>query len=665
MANITASFEKSHESNTSFELEHPNNFEKEEEFEKIENYNEELYSSLLESEYLDPYSDLFEDQRFAFVNNVKIDILSDGWDFSPLHFEGKNPNQFKLDFSKIDDFTFKMIIKFYTLYRIFSTTVYQSTHKASLSVLTVFVNFLSDNNIYKITNITMNDLNNYMRIYNNQLAAGTKEKKKHYLYEFFVFVEAVTGKEINEDILEYLETSDIRALKAQNLSNWTKTLPDEFGDTFKDLIYEKILEQIAFKQSNSKKFNYSTLMYCSQLYILNQCGIRPMESIILPRDCITLENLDRDDRTKSVYYLHYRSTKKSSNKYIYARTKIVPKVVEIIDFLRSLSNDKNYLFKNRDKDIHKLSEFFTKFCIIHADILNLINSNNQDCFYHNKTVQSLLDSYKHYENSSINKLMKNNKEIRNEDVISIPRLYQFRVFFATYSTDKGIHPVKVAMMMNQNTKEMIGYYNRPKQIEINKRENEKNIKIFESVINDEFMVHGPRAKSRTRQMRQAYKKAKENAVDKTNKNHEITKEAMKDVPMRLMNGGCCIKAGEGIDCTLDNVTDISMCANKICPNQHFFIFNLNFYYQQFKKEIDNYYKSLDSKLYRNAEKSLNNIKYYIKTKLEEEMDGLKLHMDDNSINNLISKYSSLQFYKDNYEKIRGEMEQWKNKEIKL
>ena len=210
-------------------------------------------------------------------------------------------------------------------------------------------------------------------------------------------------------------------------------------------------------------------MYCSQLYILNQCGIRPMESIILPRDCITLENLDRDDRTKSVYYLHYRSTKKSSNKYIYARTKIVPKVVEIIDFLRSLSNDKNYLFKNRDKDIHKLSEFFTKFCIIHADILNLINSNNQDCFYHNKTVQSLLDSYKHYENSSINKLMKNNKEIRNEDVISIPRLYQFRVFFATYSTDKGIHPVKVAMMMNQNTKEMIGYYNRPKQIEINKK----------------------------------------------------------------------------------------------------------------------------------------------------------------------------------------------------
>ena len=74
---------------------------------------------------------------------------------------------------------------------------------------------------------------------------------------------------------------------------------------------------------------------------------------------------------------------------------------------------------------------------------------------------------------------------------------------------------------------------------------------------------------------------------------------------------------------------------------------------------------MDSKLYRNAEKSLNNIKYYIKTKLEEEMEELKLHMDDNSISNLISEYSSLQFYKDNYEKIRREMEQWKNKEIKL
>lgn len=61
---------------------------------------------------------------------------------------------------------------------------------------------------------------------------------------------------------------------------------------------------------------------------------------------------------------------------------------------------------------------------------------------------------------------------------------------------------------------------------------------------------------------------------------------------------------------------------------------------------------MDSKLYRNAEKSLNNIKYYIRTKLEEEMDELKLHMDDNSISNLISEYSSLQFYKDNYEKIR-------------
>lgn len=102
------------------------------------------------------------------------------------------------------------------------------------------------------------------------------------------------------------------------------------------------------------------------------------------------------------------------------------------------------------------------------------------------------------------------------------------------------------------------------------------------------------------------------------------------------------------------------CKFLICPNQHFFIFNLNFYYQQFKKEIDNYYNSLDSKLYRNeeAEKSLNNIKYYIRTKLE--MDELKLHMDDNSISNLISEYSSLQFYKDNYEKIRREMEQWNN-----
>ncbi|WP_146139605.1 hypothetical protein [Faecalibacillus faecis] len=73
---------------------------------------------------------------------------------------------------------------------------------------------------------------------------------------------------------------------------------------------------------------------------------------------------------------------------------------------------------------------------------------------------------------------------------------------------------------------------------------------------------------------------------------------------------------------------------------------------------------MDSKLYRNeeAEKSLNNIKYYIRTKLE--MDELKLHMDDNSISNLISEYSSLQFYKDNYEKIRREMEQWNNGKIK-
>ena len=73
---------------------------------------------------------------------------------------------------------------------------------------------------------------------------------------------------------------------------------------------------------------------------------------------------------------------------------------------------------------------------------------------------------------------------------------------------------------------------------------------------------------------------------------------------------------------------------------------------------------MDSKLYRNeeAEKSLNNIKYYIRTKLE--MDELKLHMDDNSISNLISEYSSLQFYKDNYEKIRREMEQWTNGKIK-
>lgn len=167
-------------------------------------------------------------------------------------------------------------------------------------------------------------------------------------------------------------------------------------------------------------------------------------------------------------------------------------------------------------------------------------------------------------------------------------------------------------MLNQNDEKMYGYYVRARQIKLELQEKEKTIDIAESILKDEYKLHGPRSRMRTKQIKRYLpdenKTNNEINNEKTNEKvnvdyHELAKEVVERIPMKMMEGGCCIKGEAGLDCTFDNKTSLALCADKLCSNQHHFIFNLSYYYEEFldKKIKVKYYMTHNRK--RAAEKN--------------------------------------------------------------
>lgn len=628
--------------------------------------HQNIYQVIFNNEYMKSIPNTMFDSNYFYVNNIKINIFSDNWDFSSLCIDGKIKSNYKYNFTNIENDIYKSILKGYIIYLIFSTTIHREVNIKILNSLKPFVNYLSQNYINSIDDISLNTIKSFEKEANyvNRYNSENLSKHRKYILNFLIYLESIYDKVMDYEIIEYLNQKDIRAIKSHNIMNRTKTLPDDFFNNFNDLIYNKLI--------TNEYESYDELMFLSCLLILANCGIRPMESLIIPRDCLEIDEIDDD---KKVYYLHYRSTKKSSDKYSFCRTLANEKVADAVKIIRTkyYNENEDFLFEKRPGNTEKLRKYFYNICAKNCKKLNLVNTNNQD-YYISNTIDGYLNNGKNVINKSLLKELLESG-LKSTDCISLPHLYQFRVYFATSLALQGVPYPIISMMLNQNDEKMYGYYVRAKQIKVELQEKEMTIDIAESILKDEYKLHGPRSRMRTKQIKR-YLPDENNKLSKddntVNKNleketmnyHKLAEEVVERLPMRMMEGGCCIKGEGGLDCSFDNETNLALCADKLCPNQHHFIFNLSYYYEDFlNKKIDIKYYLIHNRK-RAAEKELKNMKYMINHKLNVELQELKEKIDYKTLDNIIEKYPDLLFFKENYDEVKGEIEKWKNITIK-
>ena len=599
-----------------------------------------------DNDYFEPYKDLFMDQESFTINDINISIADDKWDLSSLAPEGKCPESYRFCFNRIKRNEYKQLLKAYDMFRFFSSGPLQTVNLIYHNIIIKFINFLSENYYSNLTDIGYLDYLDFEEYQGTEAySPETQNRYKYAVHSFLNFWAGLNNTNMDKDLEDYLLERNTDAVKAHNLNNRTKLLPFAFMNKFKDFLYNQIMTM----QTDNKQDLYEYV----QLYILTQCGLRPMESIILPRDCIEIDYIDEN---KAICYLNYKSTKKNSDKYVYCKTRGSAKLKSVIDRVLEVSNDEEYLFDIRNRTSKHLWLKLKLICIQHCKDLGLLKSSESSSFHVTKTATEFMNYGSTNHKSAVSKLLKKHPEIPRDKYISIPKLYQFRVYFATELHDQGVPDPIIAKMMNQSDEKMWGYYVRIHDIEIQEQEKEVTIKISADILADEYKIHGPKAKERTRQIKRALKRPVKTASDYI----EAAKLAVEDVPIRMMEGGCCIKSSKGMECTYDDVTDISKCAYGRCPNQHHFIFNIPYYYEKCENllTIIDYNLNLELPRTNFAEHELKKLQNIIKAKLTPEMKELKEKIYNNKVDILLDKFPDLEYFVENYDKVIGEMNKW-------
>lgn len=597
---------------------------------------------------LDPYKESFLPDGNVLINNIEINFNDDAWDLSSIAPEGKKTSNFRYYFDCIDSIKFKNALKLYVLYQIFTTSVYRQSIMIDMREIRRFFSYLYSRNLTALNDISLELVKGYFSELN--CSAITMASKKKSVKSFLIFCSGVIiDKDVDGDIVDYLENVDNRALKAQLANNKIVLMPAKTLNAIRDFVFAQI------EHSEELELSYYELSFYAMIYILIQTGIRPTEAMILLKDCLEEDFLDED---MPIYYLNYRSTKKSSDKYDFCKTKANSKVAFVVRKMASMAEGDNLFNKICGFREVQLNMFLYSICIEHCKEFHLLNVDDETCFHKTYKLSQLSGTSAFTQSSYFRKSVYSvqEKEIINpDDRISLVSLYQFRVYFATELHDRNVPDQLISKMMNQKDEKMYGYYVRPHEHKIRQEEIDFTISVAEDVLTDKYQIHGPKSEDRTRKMKDALDKPINTAKDI----HEIAKKINEKMPMRLMEGGVCIRGGRGFDCTFDDVTDISMCAYHMCPNQHHFIFNIPYYYKLCQDEIELIDYNLAHNYSRAAEKELFKLKNIMNNRLTVELNELSEKIASGKSDYLTERFPELQEFVNNYGEIIMEVNKWK------
>ena len=584
------------------------------------------------------------------LNNVNFKFSDEIWDFtSEIPRDRQNnesiKNNYIYNFNATRNSTdyYQTLLKLYLLNELFQHGLHRPVIKKDFLQQTNFINYLNKNGIISLEDVLVDNMIEHFKTVN--VKEITLNKYKSSIKKLFIFYHSVTQIEIDERIIELLNTVNTTKVRIEAEQAKLSLLSQSFMDK---LI--KRLQIILYK--DDKLFSKETRISAGLIYLSTQTGIRPYELMMIPFDCLH----DISKHGIEMFSLRYYTTK---NLYGNGKTEVetftTQETIKAIKQLQSLVAPSELLCG--DLHYNLVKKTFTEICVDYSEELGNITKEPGKRF--------------------------NGKPLKNNcnEYINIPILKQFRVYVDSELKRRGMSSFQIAKVFGHHDEKMLDYYERT----VDDKENDEYTNlVISDILDDETVVLGPKGDEYTsvildtknKSMLDIYANDLDASSKKNNSNYNSIDEEMKikvvkDVvkfmnshyPIRQLTAGCCIRPHVLATCENSRKSDEYMCAYGLCANQCHFYFDCNIHYNKLNewKEIVFYNIREGHIVY--AEKELFKLQKMLSNKLMPEIEELKRILELKGKDYVTNKHPNLLTIINNLENIEKEARQWETTTI--
>ena len=575
--------------------------------------------NLNERGFLDQLSGKNGETPFQYVNPdfveiIKQDIINFGegpirfsddvWDFKDKSQNEFNKRTYTYRFSDIKDDYYKMIVKTIVLSELLVNGIHRPYIQINYYHSKKFIKYLLSKSIFYIEDLSLENVMDYFDSSDYDFTYRNKAKYKTSIKSLLDYFGQFTNLVIDQDIIDYLEDHEDSKIKIEARNNKTYLIPSNQMIPLKRLLWNEFNNET---NSDDKRRRYALL------YIDSEIGIRAGELLMLPYDCI----VEKQAIGFNYYIIHYIMTKSVYGKgYDEAETRATDEVVKCVEFLRSKVQESQSLGTG-------------------------LNTN--------KLLKSLRTLIKHNK-----EWFGNNYDTRLENI----KMVHFRVYVATELRRRGINDFQISKMLGHHDEKMFGYYARG--VDSIQEDIEFSKSIVKDVLKENTKILGPRGDINMNRIRNKLRNHTINVQDSLD---DIIKDFIEDLPIRQKAGGFCICANSSRTCDVDIDEDINevLCAYGLCSNQCHVYYDLNYYYNEFQRNVLLYLKNRKAGHKNATEKQL----YIMQRKLEDyiipEINELEKILEEKGEEHVISLHPEMLYIINNLNKIKKEVEIWKNK----
>ena len=565
----------------------------------------------------------------------------DIWDFSPYKKTNVPDTKMKIKFNGtpdgyIDD------LKAYAIIEIARGNKKIQSISEAVKRIRLFSQVLSNHGYFSFETVSLQGFQELLSSrFDNSITAFYAQKAA-----WFDFVEIcstfVWNHSVDSDILSWLSENNNTKRALVKEKHKLPDIPKEYFDELLDSALK------VCNSDNEEDISYHGI--ANLLIILSQTGLRIGEVCALKKDC--LSNIMVAE--KQSFFLTYPTWKRETGTRIYKECRIFVTDVarEAIErLLNEFREDRDtigtdYLYV--DKEITESLDRYP----IQPDIAS---KRLKKLYYHMgcnymQTINLPDDVYPELSRSLAVSVFGISKKYLNKTIVH-PVTEQYRVHVCTELYRKGVSMEYIQEFMGHLSKQMLGYYIRPKE---NVQESpEFAHKIIAQIVKGEVEPLGGDGKL----MESIEKFIKDNHFNIFTDLDNVVESLAKKVPIRQKVGGVCIQ-NRLVECRKDSVTSEFYCAYNVCPNIYHFYYMAHITYKQAKDlEKSSSLNSLNG-FVRQAEKELNMLRTLSKEKLIPELESLKRYLEKTSESVILREYPELTEIVAHYDSILEEARKW-------
>ena len=611
-----------------------------------ENVNINITS--IQSQFID-----IVNQDNILIQGVQIKFSDDLWDFSNLYVVGKQRTHYEFNFNAnrgsvgLTDY-YKLVLKLYLWYMISNKGIHYGGLRSKFTYTKAIFTEFSRKKILSLEHLRLSDFKNI--IDSKQFSYRSRYLYKTNLRSLLIAYSYLARNLYSKEFAAYLNDTDIGKIKAIIEANKSTLLPTPFFKKFSQLLDSYV------KNTNNSLRERGI---AGLLYIGTQTGLRSSELVILGTNCIE----ETSYKGNIAYQLAYQSVKNSFNGILPIEKTIAnDKVKEMVDYLNNLFQDhrkeSNYLvpvfFKGelirKVKIVYgynDLNTFIKKLCILNYTTLDVLNTNESSMFASAFSVGNTEDKV-------LNKIAKN-VGLKKGDVISCPRVKQFRVYFATELNERGYSERVVFSLLAHESTGMMGYYQRPP-------------KTQHEILSDKEVLSKENIKEykKTHWVDDAENEGRLNEFLSANKLNvafnvkDVIDKVNGEFPVVVEPGGLCVKPNPLRICRHDVSLDKFKYIFGIADHSHMY-FMVKVAYKTYEQLKASYTYNKKQNFVNQAQKELYKLEFIINGELSPCIQELERELLLKDRAELIDRHPELAPIIDNLDEIKGDVESWKIK----